>query len=77
MEISEPQLFDLPAVELHASIHWHESTGWRLSVWSITSTESIGLPDEMRAAPSASYTHLTLAELLDVLDAEAHRRRGF
>lgn len=68
---------DGPAVSIGGSIHWNENTGWRLSVWSLSATESLGVPDEERAAPASSYERLTLLELLDVLDAEAHRRRGF
>lgn len=72
-----PLPFDEGAVRVHLSAHWDAETGWRLHVWSLTAQEALSTPDSARACPTASYVHLSTAELLDVIDAEAARRRGF
>lgn len=77
MEGQQQLEVDGPAVSVGISIYWNEGTGWRASFWSISDQESVGMPDEMRSCPTTAYDRLTLHELLDVIDAEASRRRGF
>ena len=69
--MDQDQLFPPEVDGLHVSAVWGARTGWRLT---ITSHDEGG---RWRSEGASLYDGLTLAELLDVIDADARARRGF
>lgn len=75
--VTEPVLPLGVATKMLFTARWDQGQGWTLSVTSLTEYESLAVPQEARQHPAALYEHLALGELLDVLEAESRRRRGF
>lgn len=68
----QPRLFEEPAITLHATFLWSESTGWRLTLAHRSLGDAEWLVEHL-----STYDNLTLLEALDVFESEVERRRGF
>lgn len=70
-------LYVEPADRIYANLSWTWKEGWTVHVSSYTSYEPVGTPQEKLSTPRERYERLTLAEAIDVLEAEVLRRRLF